>query len=362
MTRQDCNSTDGVAGKLLAIDARVAVSQFLGANNKGIPHSCYVQGNPPPRFHFQGVQRWDDLLFVSTGHDHRPGPTASQIIIVKMETRPAGAAWSVPYYFPPGGSFSYASPHPDDRVLGVVDLSRRMWHAGGIQRLGDRIAVPVYCRRASKVLIYRAADLAGPCAPGTVVAPTSEIATEGLKPRAVALACLPRGTPLAIVWDDAKLHFYRECGRRWVKQGAVDARQIQGFDHQHGLNLGREYQNINLLLDTTSPCPLFYLLAFRNDAFSGRGNNCLDVYAFSPSLDPTRPVRHACPRRDIQGFAPVRWLNRRMGVDGGQRDQYSFSAAAGVHLLEDGGLLIYSAAPKLLGGGTRLNFNEFAKR
>lgn len=370
-TSQDHNSTAGVWRKLAAVHREVARRQFLGANNGNvIRRPDYEDGRSPPRFHFQGIQRRGLYLFVSAGQKHLLGTTSSQLIVVKMGSRSASSAWSVPEYFPPGSAHSYENPHPCDRVLAVADLDRRLWHAGGIQMMGNRLAVPIYGGGGSQVRVYDFGTLLGelsqsPLDLQALVArsPFSTICTRGLKPRAVALACLPSGTPLAVVWDDAHLHFYHEIGNNWLPRGRVDASQVNGFDHMRWLRLGREYQSINLLLDTSSAAyPLFYLIAFRNDSLLESGNNCADVYAFSPLLDPAKPVKDVSPTGDTQGFVPVPCLIMRMGVAHGQREQYNFSAAAGLHLLADGGILIYSAPHKLHRGSKRLNFNEFAKR
>ena len=56
-----------------------------------------------------------------------------------MESQPALGPWSLPKY-----GFPYKKPHEKDRIVKVVDVDRPLWHAGGIQAVGDVIAIPIY--------------------------------------------------------------------------------------------------------------------------------------------------------------------------------------------------------------------------
>ncbi len=365
------NSTDDVPGKLARIARTVRETQFLGANNANvIPHPHFTKKWSHQFNHFQGVQRHGNYLLVSGGHKHG-SHGGSQLILVEMGSR-ANQAWSVPNYFDRNAANSYKRPHPDDRIMAMATIDHAKWHGGGCQMMGTRMAIPIYGGGSgSEVRFYDFGGLFAALGGGPMThsdirqsienAPFSKVETKP-KVKAVALSCLPNGTPVAVLWDDKDLLFYHESTAGvWEHKGTVDASDIAGFDHLDPLSgvWKRDYQNINLFLDTTQGGrPMFYLLCFHNTSLLNAGKNRADVFKFAPNLDPTRRVVDADPAQDSQGIKRV--LRLEMSKAGKQGKQYNFSAAAGAYLARGGSLFIYSTPHWLRKKGARLNFNEYA--
>ena len=371
---QGRNSTDNVLGKLEKIVRKVGETQFLGANNGNvIPFPHFSRALVHIFSHFQGVQRHGKYLLVSAGHKSQSSQ-GSCLILIEMgsRTRPA---WSVPSYFDRHSPFSSKRPHPDDRILAIATIDRLKWHGGGCQMMGTTMAVPIYGGgRGSEVRFYDFKNLfsmlgAGPQKQADIEraiksAPFTKIELKRPKVKAVALSCLPNNTPVAVLWDDKDLLFYHETNAgAWKHAGTIDASDIKGFDHLDPIRgrLRRDYQNLNLFLDTTAGAKrMFYLIGFHNTSLLNAGDNRIDVFKFAANLDPSRDVSDADPEANSQGIRRV--LRLQMSNAGEQRQQYNFNAGAGAYLARGGDLSVYSTPHWLRQWGTRFNFVEYAPK
>jgi hypothetical protein len=187
--------------------------EHLIANlSQGIPQGLYIES--PDNYdgyqnHFQGLQRLGNGKFMAvTGGD--PHTPRSELFVIKMGSRPKVGPWwpnlvSRPHV--PG-----PLPHLD-RVVTVVKLDDQHWHGGGMDVVGDVLAIPVEYpppntipalkpgfkapdfgdKERSKVLFL---DMTDPAIPKRMPV---QIARKGVKAGAVAFTRLPNGHYLVAV-------------------------------------------------------------------------------------------------------------------------------------------------------------------
>jgi hypothetical protein len=262
-------------------------------------------------------------------------------------------------------------------------MDRELWHGGGMDSMGSLLAVPISgkrhvrgkTRKASEVRFFdMAAVTAAVEASGKTPQDVARALRDGenkslrlsrpdRKAYAVALARMPSpdGRILAIVWDDSHLYFYYRGSRdaAWHLEGRVRGKSIRKFVPAEipftNAEIQKQYQNINLVYDPKAR--LFYLVNFRNTAITEPfvdGKDYADVFAFSPLLDPSKPVSNKHPRNDPQGFRKL--LGKRIVA---RHDQCSFNAGGGLHVTFSGHLYIYGTPFWLRGKGRRFVFSEY---
>ncbi|MDX1650231.1 MAG: hypothetical protein R3263_10290, partial [Myxococcota bacterium] len=333
--------------------------QYLGAHNRVIPAPHYTSNvaNSSVQLdwkavdfgaeHFQGVQRKGRHLILSGGMKYTE-PQRAQLIVVEMGSRPAEGPWSIPAY-----PASHKDPHPADRIVSVVDLDQRLWHAGGIQRDGDVLAVGLFGGGASQVRFYDVRD------------PTRPVEIEGAriarraKSHAAGLTTLADGRHLAVAWDDAHLDFYRsrspdvadgfEPGFQRVHKREAEGGVTPGGcpDDVEAALHGRvgpcgTFQNVNLVTDCDDDT---YLLGFRNTNKNilGEGGDFAALYEVRwPGGYDAKPAVRLVDRKHMYCYGPC-----------------NFGGGAGIYRAGSA-FFIYGVAPYLHGGNDRVNFNEYA--
>jgi hypothetical protein len=146
-----------------------SVSNGLGLNN-----------------HFQGVARLGRYVVISGGDQHRP---AGELYVVRMDSR------KVTQPFRSNLWKSTLPPEEDVAVL-RVHLDSALWHAGGIDALGDVVVVPLEGGKANaRVDFY---DFTDPEQPSLIKKATIERTVN--KASAATLAQLDDGRFVLAVW------------------------------------------------------------------------------------------------------------------------------------------------------------------
>jgi len=151
--------------------------------------------------HLQGIQRLrhGKYAVVSGGDPHDldgVGP-ASHVFVVRIETAPGRGPWGsniIQQTFPPDG----------DKIVKVIGIEKRLWHAGGMQVLGDILVVPVEKSDPHKSRIVFL-NLADPERPQRFV---TGIDRSDKKAAAAALTRLPNQHYVLAVWNAGVLDFY----------------------------------------------------------------------------------------------------------------------------------------------------------
>ena len=325
-----------------------STDRYLGANNDPllIPWPSYsILGDV--REHIQGVQRYKDYLVLSAGIRGGEGK-ASQLIVVRMGSRTEDGAWSKPYGNP---QFDHENPSPLDRVIAVIDVDNRKWHAGGIQMAGPILAVPIYGDgdRAQ----VRFFDFSRPETPAALEDITL-ISPENSPSRAVGLIRIPNKHYLLLVWDDRNLYFYLSRTTD-IHQGfdastcfVVSPEDVRGgFQTEGSGPFGfSTYQNLTFVTDRSDGV---YLVATRNTQVGSpvlTGKNFATLYKVSwPGGDHER-------RPEID-----RVESKQIHCHDHQCD---FAAGAGTYVDADGELFLYAVPHHLRDFNRRIPFNEYA--
>lgn len=120
--------------------ARISTrGEYLAAkDNKAIKRKLYTRlkdNNGGIQNHFQGIQRLSQgQYFVVSGSDWRT--PRSDLFVVKMGSRPKNGPW--------WSNIAITRTAPDtDGIVVTIELDNKLWHAGGMDVLGDIVVVPL---------------------------------------------------------------------------------------------------------------------------------------------------------------------------------------------------------------------------
>ena len=339
--------------------------RYLGANNaKQIVYPEYssrIANGFGRAEHFQGVQRIRRFLVVTGGITNQ-GEQRSQLIAIAMGSRPATGPWSRPRY-----PFPHREPSRDDRIVAVVDIDRTslasnapgpLWHAGGIQAVGDAVAVPIYGGGRSQVRFFDCSRL--PLAPTELPEARIELPREPT-PKAAGVTRLRDGRYLAVIWDDVALRFFRSAGtalsdfRRVGRTPKSDIPHIMEGHHVLNSFTGRgSYQNVNLLCQADGEIYLMATFNTQRASPTFTGANYADLFHVEWLRDDRDQLRY-----DAAPEAVRRVRHREMFC---YDQQANFGAAVGIHIEDSTTLFLYATYHWLRGGADDdryLNFNEY---
>lgn len=313
-----------------ALASSVPPELYLGARNDGvIPWPRYtdsIANRMGVGEHFQGIARTGRHAIVSAGVMH--GPPTSQLVVIEMEDR--------------GAAVRLAPARAGDRVAAVIDVDPALWHAGGIQIAHDVLAVALFGDDPVSGEL-RFFDVADPTAPREIAG--ARVA-RARKLYAAGLARLDDGRWLALAWDDEHLELLRSRGADLAGGFDDDALFIEPGDVAGGFQGGGcglgcgTYQSVNLLRDCNGE---LFAVGTRNE----------------------QKAAPAIPGPDIAGLyrltlgssaASLALVEHRTFTCADQ--QCNFAAAAGIHLIDEHQLVLYSAYHWLRNDGARLLFNE----
>ncbi len=196
---------DAIPPKIRRSAIAGSTRRYLGArNNDTIPWPDYTSSHDNELGlgeHMQGIQRIKQHLIVTGGV--KTGIRKSQFIIIKMGSQSALQPWSLPKY-----GYPYKKPDERDCIVKVIDVDRSLWHAGGIQAVGDVVAIPVYGsdkkKPGSEVRFF---NFDNPESPKELTGIT--LVKPDIESKAIAMTRTPDNYYVLMVWDDQVLDFHR---------------------------------------------------------------------------------------------------------------------------------------------------------
>jgi hypothetical protein len=367
LTTGAVNDQQAPIGHVEAEFARLrAKGEYLGAHDGGMIDSLRYTSSGPGNYngsenHFQGMQRLANgrFLVVSGGDWATP---SSHLFVIKMGSRPKTGPWLA------NTRGQDKQPPATDKIVASVSIDSKMWHAGGMDVMGDVLAVPVEYPPPNTLPLTRLANLPIPKfwdAPRSRIVffdmknPTTPkrlkptIDRAGVKSTAVALCKLPNGFYLAVVFSAAGLDFYLSKTKRFNSgfrkrptRWAIDrVRALEGEPRKFD-----GYQTINLINQSDGR---LYLVGLHNTSGMAPtlgGDNNADLFTVDI------PGMHRKPENATDsGEAPVITRVSSVKVECKHR-QCNMDAAAGVYV-DRGNLIIYSAYHWRQSG--ILRFNEF---
>jgi hypothetical protein len=345
---------DNVPARFKEIPSKVRSSPYFGSTKRYL--GARTNGMIPwPDFtstddnelglgeHFQGIQRIGQHLIVSGGI--KSGTRRSQLVVILMKSKSKSGPWALPKY-----GFSYKKPSPDDKIVKVVDIDRQNWHAGGIQAVGDVLAVPVYGHGSSSEIRYF--DFRDPENGPTEIEEIKLIKTD-IKSKAVALARLPNDHYMTMIWDDENFDFHY-CNSPDILSGfakdrnaRINKTEVKGEFQPGGggISGGGTYQSINFVLDTDDTV---YFVATRNQEKASptfHGKDFADLFkVLWPNGFEAEPEIHYVDHKQIYCY----------------NQQCNFGAGAGIYIDDPKHFFLYGASHWLHGGNARYNFNEYS--
>ena len=287
----DDASVDHVEAEFARLRGR---GEYLAAHDGGRidpwRYTWHNLNNNGSENHFQGMQRLANGKFLAiSGGDWRT--SMSHVFIVRMGSRPKRGPWAS------NTTAKDKRPADRDRIVGVVGIDSEMWHAGGMDVMGNVLAVPVEYPPPGSLPLRRLAnlplpnhgartrsrvvflDLSNPANPKRL-RPTIE--RPRMKATAVALTRLPNSYYLAAVLSARGLDFYLTNTRRLGS--GFRARPTTWLPHQVRALEGQErdfggYQTINFVSQSDGG---LYLIGLRNTspmAPTIGGDNNADLFA-----------------------------------------------------------------------------------
>jgi hypothetical protein len=297
--------------------------------------------------HIQGVQRLQDgRHYVISGGDTLQD--VSHVFVLRVGSAGTNA---------PFGSNVRDSREPpaEDKVVNILGLRNKHWHAGGIAVLGDVLAVPVEAGNRptsgggeprARVLFLHLRDPMRP----EVFPDTAAIDCLTPKAGAAALTRLPNGHFLCAVWSDAggiELYLSRSAGtftgfgrdRQW------DCEPWRYKDALGGRKAPR-YQSLGFVWQaggTADPAPHLYLIGTGNTSPNTApaigGTDYADLFR----VDLPAPMLTDPPEAPAAKFpAPIITRIRERKFDGGG-EHCNMAAGGGVYVAPTGVLCAYGA-------------------
>lgn len=318
---------DNVPVRFADLPTNVDPSRYLSAHNDPaiLPPPLYTGSL---REHFQGIQRRGRTLFVTGGVEG--SDARSQLIAVEMGSMSSSAAWTR----------TSVQVSDQDRVIAANELDRTLWHAGGFQLAGNIAAIALETDGAGEIRFYDVSDPRALRELGPRVVRTHKIYA------AAIVQSFDRRFDI-VAWDDEMLEVFRSSSAE-LEEGLASASSIirpedvSGGFQQGGCGVGcGTYQSINLVLDCEGTV---FMIATRNSQKTAPtlpGSNFASLYQMT--VGTSSASLQLVDRKDFE-------CHDR---------QCNFAAAAGIHVLEDRSLALYSAYHWLQ--DSRLLFNEFAQ-
>lgn len=233
-----------------------------------------------------------------------------------------------------------APPPATDRVVGMVAEDEGYDHAGGIQALGDVLAVPLENGTSSRVVFFDVADPRAPKRLTSLERPNiGQAGTAGL-------ATLPDGRTLLVVGrkGDQTLDFYSTSATNFsgFHLDATWSVTVDGVKSALGDGDAKfgDYQNLDVLRGCDDR---LYLLGTHREGVLV-GTDFVDLFALDLSPKPVLTkvaIRHMyC-------------------ADGGEEAQCNLDAAAGVYVTPSGALHVYAVEHDNDGPGGSIKMKEF---
>lgn len=321
---------------------------YLAAHDGGmLPGKKFTKknhGENRARNHFQGVQRFErdgTTYLLITGGDvviHR-----SILFLIEMGSRGGKDAY--------GTNMLHSKKPPDkDRLVSLTKLSAKHWHSGGMDLLGNVLAIPVEDDRDNTSEVWFL-DLADPTKPKKLPAIIVRDAKAG-KAGAVALTRLPNRHFLCAVWSDSdefpvRIDFYLSTSQK-VTDGFGDKVSWPYSSLTPTGGGAAKYQTINFLNDDKGD---LYLVGFENLSAGApilEKDDVADLLkieltdktlASSPTLG-VPAIRHLCEKRFRRS-----------------KPYANFDASAGAYVSHDNKLFLYAGYHWRR--DERLNFVEY---
>jgi hypothetical protein len=348
----DLTFVDDVPKRFDAIPPKVrptlwagSTKRYLGARNAGViswpDYTSSYENELGLGEHFQGIQRIRQHVILSGGV--KTGVRRSQLIVIRMGSQNPSGPWATPRY-----GFHFKRPCGDDRVIRVVDIDEKNWHAGGIQAVGSIVAIPVYgSAPGSEIRFF---DFENPEEP--VELADIRLIKPDIAAKAVAMTRLPNDHFIVMVWDDRVLDFHYShttdilAGFR-KRPVRVHNETVEGtFQPGGGGQSGRgSYQSINFVRDTTGA---IYFVAGRNKEKASptfHGDDILDLYKVWWPDQFGEEVR-------------IQFVKQKKMYCYNQ--QANFGAGIGIYVDDEQHMFLYSSSHWLHGGNARYNFNEYS--
>lgn len=284
-----------------SVKAKVDKKMLLAATDNGkvplprytnLPSNAYG-GIFGGQNHFQGLVRYKQYAIVSGGDPHMGDPKSksSRLFFIHMGTRNAQGPWATTR----GnlvdrtihGKKRKNVPPAQDGVYESMQLSRDLWHAGGMQVMGDYLAVPIEKSGepgTSEIVIV---DLSNPRAPTKFNSGIRRARKAG----AVAMTKLKNGHILLGVWADSdkdmaqNLDFYYSRSTN-IRDGFEaepvrwDAKNVKASKKNKQKPTFNKFQTINFIPQCDGK---LYLMGMHNTAPGGAspvvpGKDYADLY------------------------------------------------------------------------------------
>jgi hypothetical protein len=330
-------------------------------DGRAIPNPRYTgenYGQGRGVIHFQGVQRLRSGTHLVVSGGDKLEPTSHVFVLQLASAAAAGTG-------PLGSNVMWTrDPDPGDVLVQIIGIEERRWHAGGINLLGDILAVPLEgvggLDGAGQPLMSRIAfyHLGDPMSPQRF---PFDIPRTTANAGAVTLAKLPNDHFLCAVWQDGAgpndtgwLEFH-------VSVAAGDfgpfGPAFAKWTYPRGQPKDRanpKYQSIGFVQElprSEAPRRWLYLVATTNTealAPSIPGHDVADLFAVELPRellgDPLPAPPYPAPS--------LTWLARKRfeGAD----EHCNFAAAAGVYVDEGGILALYGGFHWRISGTIRL--------
>jgi hypothetical protein len=255
-----------------------------------------------------------------------------------MGARSVAGRWSLEL----GG---LASANADDRIVAAIDLDGDLWHAGGIQVHDGVLAVPLTGGDpvAGEIRFYDVVDPTGP----------QELDARIARDRSLYATALTRfadGRFLVLLWDDDVIELVRSASADLADGFDAAPTIIATADVDGGFAGGGcglpcgTYQAMNFVRDCDGR---LFVIGTRNEQKAApvmAGADLATLYELT-GADGDAPAMSFVARREF-------------ACDDGR---CSFAAAAGVYIVDDTHLALYSAYHWLQDDGARLAFDELAE-
>jgi hypothetical protein len=309
--------------------------------------------------HFQGVQRLRQGRFLAvSGSDWRT--PMSHVFIIKMQSRSRVGPWRT-------NTFASNDPPPDDTIVKTIGIDTVMWHAGGMDVLGDILAVPVEYAppgilrglaalplpdhgkvSRSRVLFFHMKNPAKPALFRCTIERPGDTAGS------VALTRLPNRHYLVAVMVGVRIDFYLSKTQKFADGFRDTPSTWEGREMRVAGDLKREiggYQAINFINQRDGQLYLAGLHNTSGGAPTFGGDDIMDL------LTVDIPGASTSPKNSHESVAvPVitRVASRKFEC---KHRQCNMDGAAGVYV-DRGKLIVYSTYHWRTGKGV-VKFNEF---
>lgn len=338
-TRGNVDTKEASISNVEAAFSRLrANGEYLGARDGGLfAGSRYTNRNTNGGGvlnHFQGMMRLGHGHVVVSGGDWRKSTRASHLFIAKMNTRRANGVWR-------SNVLHAERPDPTDQVVKVIAVDGALWHAGGMDVLGNVLALPIEFMSDDRLKVIAQGSPSGPDTSRIVFFDVADPANPrffksvsidrtGVKAGAVGITKIG-GRILVAAWSDSdslppRLDLYLSKDHT-VNSGfgsvtSWDPEQVLAVDGQ--TQTFGKVQTINFVRQTEDD--QLYLIGFRRFA----GEDLAELYAFD-----ARNLLAAVPTPPTVTKLDTKRLMCKKQCD--------MNGASGAYV-DDGELVVYSGA------------------